>query len=399
MGRGGGTVKKVAAGLDCFRETEGGRFRGARLGLLCNQASVDAGLRPAARVVAEALPGRLRALFGPQHGYGGVDQDNMIETDHGYDAGLGVPIYSLYADRREPLPGMLEEIDVLIVDLQDVGTRVYTFASTLLNCMRAAARSGRGVVVLDRPNPLGGDAVEGNLLAPDMHSFVGPARMPMRHGLTMGELALFFKDALRIDVDLDVVRMEGWRREMLWKDTGLRWVMPSPNMPLPETALVYPGQVLWEGTNVSEGRGTCRPFEIFGAPFLHPERLLGLLPPEAAKGAVLQPFSFKPTFHKWADQECRGFHVHVLDPEAFQPCLISLALLSAVLREAKTHFAWREPPYEYETERLPIDLILGDTGLRRAVEGGAEPLDLREGWQGDLSRFQEERRAFLLYPP
>ncbi|MCF8061100.1 MAG: DUF1343 domain-containing protein [Deltaproteobacteria bacterium] len=391
-------MTKVASGLDRFREAGWKRFRQARLGLLCNQASVDAALRPAGRVVADALPGGLRALFGPQHGYGGEDQDNMIETDHAYDADLGVPVYSLYADRREPLPEMLEEIDVLIVDLQDAGTRVYTFASTLLNCMRAAARSGRRVVVLDRPNPLGGDAVEGNLLAADMHSFVGPARIPMRHGLTMGELALYFKGVLRIDVDLEVIRMAGWRRAMLWKETGLRWVMPSPNMPLPETALVYPGQVLWEGTNVSEGRGTCRPFEIFGAPFLRPERLLTLVPSGAVEGAVLQPFSFKPTFHKWAEQPCRGFLIHVLDAEAFQPYLASLALLCAVLRDAGERFAWRDPPYEYETERLPIDLILGDTNLRKAVEGGAEPLELREGWQEDLSQFREQRHPCLLYP-
>jgi uncharacterized protein YbbC (DUF1343 family) len=392
-------VAKVASGLDCFREGEWRRFRGARLGLLCNQASLDAGLRTAARVVTEALPGGLRALFGPQHGYAGVDQDNMVETDHGYDPDLAVPVYSLYADRREPRPGMLEEIDVLMVDLQDVGTRVYTFASTLLNCMRAAARAGRRVVVLDRPNPLGGEAVEGNLLAADMHSFVGPARIPMRHGLTMGEMALYFKEAFRMDVDLDVVPMAGWRRGMLWRDTGLRWVMPSPNMPLPETAMVYPGQVLWEGTNVSEGRGTCRPFEIFGAPFLRPERLLERVPPPAVEGALLQPFSFKPTFHKWAEQECRGFHVHVLDAKAFQPYLTSLALLSAILREPGERFAWRDPPYEYETERLPIDLILGDAGLRKAVEKGVEPLDLWEDWQGDLSEFREGRRGLLLYPP
>jgi uncharacterized protein YbbC (DUF1343 family) len=391
-------VTQVATGLERFGETEWKRFRTARLGLLCNHASVDAGLRPAARIVAEALPGRLRALFGPQHGYAGADQDNMIETDHGYDAELGVPVYSLYADRREPLPGMLEEIDVLAVDLQDVGTRVYTFSSTLLNCMQAAARSGRRVVVLDRPNPLGGSAVEGNLLAPDMHSFVGPARMPMRHGLTLGEMALFFKDALAIDVDLEVVRMGGWRREMLWRDTGLRWVLPSPNMPLAETALVYPGQVIWEGTNVSEGRGTCRPFEIFGAPFLHPRRLLDRVSPRALEGALLQPFAFKPTFHKWAGQECRGFHLHVLDPGRFQPYLASLSLLSAVLTDGEGAFAWREPPYEYEAERLPIDLILGDSGLRKAVEGGADPLELRAGWQEDLSGFKEARRAFLLYP-
>jgi uncharacterized protein YbbC (DUF1343 family) len=387
----------VATGLDRFRETEWKSFQKARLGLLCNQASVDAGLRPAARVVAEALPGRLRALFGPQHGYGGVDQDNMVETDHGWEPDLGVPVYSLYADRREPLPEMLAEIDVLVVDLQDVGTRVYTFSSTLLNCMRAAARSGRRILVLDRPNPLGGSVLEGNLLAPDMHSFVGPARIPMRHGLTLGEMGFFFKEALGIDVELDVVRMGGWSRGMLWGETGLRWVMPSPNMPLPETAFVYPGQVLWEGTCVSEGRGTCRPFEIFGAPFLRPEKLLDLVPPRVLEGVLPQPFAFKPTFHKWAGRECRGFHLHVSDPGRFQPYLVSLALLSAVLRDGGERFAWREPPYEYETERLPIDLILGDSALRKAVEEGADPLDLRTGWQEELSAYREARRASLLY--
>lgn len=387
----------VATGLDCLRETEWKSLRQARLGLLCNQASVDARLRSASEVVAGALPGCLRALFGPQHGYGGEDQDNMVETDHGYDPLLSLPVYSLYADRREPLPEMLEDVDVLIVDLQDVGTRVYTFPSTLLNCMRSAARSGRRIVVLDRPNPLGGRVVEGNLLAADMHSFVGPARLPMRHGLTMGELALLFRDVFRLDVELDIVRMKGWRRGMLWKDTGLRWVMPSPNMPHPETALVYPGQVLWEGTNVSEGRGTCRPFEIFGAPFLHPERIRAAIPPEVAKGAFLQAFSFRPTFHKWAENLCRGFHFHVLDAGAFEPYLTSVALLCAVLSHAGEHFAWREPPYEYETERLPIDLILGDTGLRKDLEKGVNPLDLRQGWQRGLREFRSQCEQYFLY--
>lgn len=391
-------MSRVATGLDRFRKTEWRSFRQARLGLLANQASVDARLRPAAGVVAEVLPGCLHALFGPQHGYGGEDQDNMVETDHDFDPELSVPVFSLYAEQREPLPGMLETIDVLLVDLQDVGTRVYTFASTLLNCMRAAARSGTRVVVLDRPNPLGGQAVEGNLLAEDLRSFVGPARLPMRHGLTLGELARLFRDQLHIDVDLSVIPMEGWRRGMLWNDTGLRWVMPSPNMPLPETALVYPGQVLWEGTNVSEGRGTCRPFEVFGAPFLRPDRILTALPPEVLAGVRLQPFSFKPTFHKWAERRCLGFHIHVLDAGAYAPYLVSLALLGVVLRQAGESFAWRDPPYEYETERLPIDLILGDTGLREELERGGHPLELREGWRPGLSEFMARRKDVLLYP-
>jgi uncharacterized protein YbbC (DUF1343 family) len=383
--------------LDVFGDTGWKDFRGAGLGLLCNQASLDRGLRPGPYVVAGVLPGALKAIFGPQHGYGGEDQDNMVETGHGYHPELRVPIFSLYADKREPTAEMLETIDVLLVDLQDVGTRVYTFPSTLLNCMRAAAASGCRVVVLDRPNPIGGSSVEGNLLAPDMHSFVGPAAIPMRHGMTMGELALFFKGTLAIDVDLDVVRMAGWGRQMFWKDTGLTWVMPSPNMPAPETALVYPGQVLWEGTNVSEGRGTCRPFEMFGAPFLHPGRILSMIPEEVMNGAFLLPFSFRPTFHKHAERICRGFFIHVLNERLFQPYVLSLALLQAVMRDGRDAFAWREPPYEYETERLPIDLILGSGDLRRALENGHSPQALQQGWREELVEFEARRRPFLIY--
>ncbi len=391
-------MKSISSGLDTFRDEGWKNFRRARLGILCNQASVDSCLRPAAAVIARTLPSRLQAIFGPQHGYGGEDQDNMVETDHGYHSGLDVPIFSLYADQRKPSAGMLELIDVLLVDLQDVGTRVYTFPSTLLNCMREAAACGRRIVVLDRPNPVGGRAVEGNVLAQDMHSFVGPGSLPMRHGMTMGELALFFKKSFDLDVDLDVVKMRGWRRGMLWRETGLRWVMPSPNMPGPDTALVYPGQVLWEGTNVSEGRGTCRPFEIFGSPFLRPERILSMVPEEALRGAFLQPFSFRPTFHKWAEQICRGFFIHVLHPEMFQPYLASLTMLWAILQENESRFAWRDPPYEYETERLPIDLILGSRDLRNALEQGRNPLDLRHEWKKPLTEFEADRDNCLLYP-
>lgn len=391
-------MNRVATGLDVFQETEWKPFRGARLGLLCNQASVNGRLKSAADAVAEVLPGSLRALFGPQHGHGGEDQDNMVETEHGWDPRFGIPVYSLYAEQREPLPDMLAEVDILVVDLQDVGTRVYTFASTLIGCLRAAARSGKGVLVLDRPNPLGGRLVEGNLLREDHFSFVGPYRLPMRHGLTMGELAVLFNDVFRIDADLKVVCMKGWERDMLWEDTGLRWIMPSPNMPHPETARVYPGQVLWEGTNASEGRGTCRPFEIFGAPFLDPRRILERLPAEAVRGVMLQPFSFRPTFHKWVDRLCRGFLMHVLDPRVFRPYFTSVAILSLVAREAEGAFAWRDPPYEYEFETLPMDLILGDTGLRKAIERGADPLEIRKGWEAEEGEFIQWREPYLLYP-
>jgi len=390
-------MARVATGLDVFRENDWKDYRHARVGLLCNPASVDHGFRPASHVVSGVLGKGLRALFGPQHGYGAEDQDNMVETGHGYDTALGVPVFSLYSESREPRPDMLEGIDVLLVDLQDVGTRVYTFASTMLLCMRAAATWGKTVVVLDRPNPLGGLRVEGNLLSPDMHSFVGPARLPMRHGLTMGELAVFFRQTLHVDVDLKVIRMNGWRRDMVWRDTGLRWVMPSPNMPSPETAFVYPGQVLWEGTNVSEGRGTCRPFELFGAPFLRPERVMQGLPREATEGAVFQPASFRPTFHKWAHTLCRGFFIHVLDERLYRPYFASIALVSALLRDGGDRFRWRDPPYEYEYERRPIDLILGDVAVRKALERGEDPRGIREGWRDDEAAFEEQRTPCLLY--
>ncbi len=262
----------VLTGLDRIREGHWKKLKGYRLGLLSNQASLDNRLNSAAEVISGLLPDHLRTLFGPQHGFCGEDQDNMVETGHSYDKESGVPILSLYADKREPLPHMLEKIDVLVIDLQDVGTRVYTFASTMLNCLKGAAKTGKKVIILDRPNPLGGVVVEGNLLQSELYSFVGPYRLPMRHGLTMGEMAGLFNDVFGLDCDLESVTMKGWQRNMLWFETGLNWIMPSPNMPFLQTAVVYPGQVIWEGTNLSEGRGTCRPFEIFGAPFLIPRR-------------------------------------------------------------------------------------------------------------------------------
>ena len=226
----------------------------------------------------------------------------------------------------------------------------------------------------------------------------GPARLPMRHGLTMGELAVYFKKTLCVDVELEVIAMQGWRRGMRWRDTGLGWVMPSPNMPSPETAAVYPGQVLWEGTNVSEGRGTCRPFELFGAPFFRPQRVIDLLPPEATDGAVFRPASFRPTFHKWAGGLCRGLFIHLLDETAYRPYFASVAILGALLQDAGDRFAWTDPPYEYEYERRPIDLILGDSRVREALERGEDPRGIREGWQKDEAAFKEERASSLLYP-
>jgi len=387
----------VFTGLDVLNEEYGTRLKGVRLGLISNQSSLDRTLTPAKEVVSRAFPGQLKALFGPQHGHGGIDQDNMIETDHSYDPVLNIPIFSLYSQMREPVPEMLELVDLFLIDLQDVGTRVYTFASTVLECLKAASKSGKRVLVLDRPNPLGGERVEGNLLAPELYSFVGPYRFPMRHGLTMGEMALAFNDVYHLGCDLEVLRMRGWVRGMDWPDTGLRWIMPSPNMPLYETAQVYPGQVIWEGTNISEGRGTCRPFEIIGAPFFNTREILNTIPPDSLAGCVLQKISFRPTFNKWKDEVCFGFMIHITDSHRFSPYFTALSLLQALLTNYPQHFCWKQPPYEYEYKRLPIDLIIGDEGIRKTLEEGRNLLSLKERWDEDLRDFLEWRRPHLLY--
>lgn len=371
---------------------------GARLGLLCNPASVDRELVHARRRIAEAFPGRLVALYSPQHGFFAEKQDNMVESHHIVDPVLGLPVYSLYGETRHPTSQMLDGIDLLLVDLQDVGTRVYTFVYTLANCMKAARAASRKVVVLDRPNPVGGIAVEGNLLRPDCASFVGQYPIPMRHGLTIGELARLFNDAFGIGCDLEVIPMIGWRRRMTFPDTGLPWVAPSPNLPTPTAALVYPGQVIWEGTNVSEGRGTTQPFELFGAPFMDTNavaaELGGLRPP----GAFLRPHVFEPVAGKWAGAPCRGFQLHVTDPKRFQPYRTALDLLRAVIATSGEAFQWKPPPYEYEYERLPMDLILGDRRLRERLAKGTSVSVLAAEWEPEVASFRERVQPFRRYP-
>jgi uncharacterized protein YbbC (DUF1343 family) len=390
-------MSHVLTGLDRIRQGEWKKLQGQRLGLLANQASLDRSLTSARDVLSDVLPGHLKALFGPQHGYGGEDQDNMVETAHSTDHELGIPIYSLYAEDRVPHHHMLHDIDAIIVDLQDVGTRVYTFASTMLNCMRAASKERKKIVVLDRPNPLGGNIIEGNLLKPEHFSFVGPWSIPMRHGLTMGEMALMFNHVFGLECELSVVKMEGWNRTMLWHHTGLRWVMPSPNMPFSGTATVYPGQVIWEGTNISEGRGTCRPFEIFGSPFVRPKLVMKSIDKAALEGCVLQEYVFKPTFQKWAGEMCRGFMLHVLEPEKYRPYLTTLGLVRSILEIHKDEFEWAPPPYEYEFKKRPIELILGDSALVSDLNGNLSLRHIEEKWLDDLDEYGRSRESFLLY--
>jgi uncharacterized protein YbbC (DUF1343 family) len=363
----------VEIGLErCLREPPE-LLRGARFGLLMNQACVDRSFRYTCDLLAERFPDQLAALFSPQHGLWGEPQANMIESPHGRYAPLGLPIHSLYSETRRPKPEMLEGLDCLVVDLQDVGTRVYTFAWTLRECLIACAAANVAVLVLDRPNPLGGRTAEGPLLEKGYESFVGGASIPLRHGLTLGELARLLNHEQEIGARLEVVPMAGWRREMLCEQTGRAWVMPSPNMPRTTTALLYPGGVLLEGTNLSEGRGTTSPFEVLGAPFLDPHRLLNELTPVQIPGLALRPIRFVPTFDKWQGQSCGGIAIHVVDPSTVRSVALILQVLAAVQRLWPRDFAWLPPPYEYEREKMPIDILYGSPRLREAL-ASATPL-------------------------
>ncbi|MBR9979981.1 MAG: DUF1343 domain-containing protein [Desulfatitalea sp.] len=390
-------MPEVTLGIEQLVAAPPPQLKGARLGLLCNSASVDHHLAHARHLVHDCFGTQLVQLFSPQHGLFAERQDNMIESEHRRDPWLNIPVHSLYSETRMPTEAMLAPIDVLLVDLQDVGTRVYTFIYTLSYCMEAARLFGKKIVVLDRPNPIGGRAVEGNLLEPAWSSFVGRYAMPMRHGMTIGELALMFNGAFGIGCDLDVIPLQGWRREMHFHETGLPWVAPSPNLPNPVSALVYPGQVIWEGTNVSEGRGTTQPFELFGAPFLNPDAILRHLEGSVLPGMVLRPMEFLPTAHKWQGRVCHGFQIHVTDPVRFRPYKTSLALLQAILRHHPEAFEWKQPPYEYEFERLPIDLILGDQAIRTHLCAMMPIDDLERSWQDGLNAFEALRRDYLLY--
>ncbi|MEJ2031640.1 MAG: DUF1343 domain-containing protein [Deltaproteobacteria bacterium] len=339
----------VLLGIEQLIASPPARLKGRRLGLLCNQASTDRLFRHSRDLIRAVLPDQLTCLFTPQHGFFAEKQDNMIESGHTVDRESGLPVFSLYGTERRPTKEMFDHFDVLLVDLMDVG------------------------------------------------SFVGLYPIPMRHGLTFGELALLMNSEFGIGAELEVIAMAGWQRRMLFRDTGLPFVFPSPNMPTPEAALVYPGQVIWEGTNISEGRGTALPFELCGAPFWDHREILAALGKTPLPGCILRPVVFEPTSNKWQEEPCVGFHFHVTEAERFLPYRTSLALLQVTMHLHPDRFAYKSPPYEYEYERLPLDLILGDTEIRQAVAEGADLLSLEESWQPGLTEFSERRRKVLLY--
>ena len=368
-----------------------------RIGLLTNQASVNSNLHNTVDLLVQSYPGAVKALFGPQHGFRGEKQDNMVESQDFIHPRFNLPVFSLYGTSRIPTKDMLELVDILVVDLQDIGTRVYTFITTLAYCLTAAQEQGKKVVVLDRPNPIGGTAVEGNLLKDGLRSFVGVYPLPMRHGLTIGEAARIFNTQYQIGCDLEVIPMEGWNRTMYFQETGLHWIPPSPNMPSTATALVYPGQVILEGTNLSEGRGTTTPFEIFGAPFIDPDQLKSTLKKKDLPGIYLREIFFQPTFHKWHGEVCGGLQIHITDPEAYKPYVTSLTIIQDIRTLYPRDFSWRNPPYEYEEEKMPIDLITGDDSIRQAIEQDMDVNQLEASWKEELNQFREMAKRHFLY--
>jgi uncharacterized protein YbbC (DUF1343 family) len=383
--------------LGSHRLFASGRLDGCRVGVVANPASIDASFRHVVDRAASEPKVALGAVFGPQHGFRADLQDNMIESPHARDARRRVPVHSLYSETRVPTPEMLKGLDVLVVDLQDIGARIYTFVYTMANCLEAAARDGIPVVVCDRPNPIGGAAVEGPMLLPGYESFVGQFAIPMRHGMTIGELARLFNEHFGLGARLDVVTMEGWDRGMYWDDTGLPWVLPSPNMPTLDTAIVYPGAVLFEGTMLSEGRGTTRPFEILGAPWIDGESFAARMNALGIEGAWFRPIAFEPTFHKHARQGCGGCQIHVTDRRSFRPVLAGAALLGAFHDAAPDRFAWRQPPYEYVHDRMPIDILAGSPALRGQIEAGVAHTAIAESWEEGVREFAKVRERYLLY--
>jgi uncharacterized protein YbbC (DUF1343 family) len=372
-------------------------LRGARVGIVCNHASVDHAFRHIVDRLIEAPGVELGAIFGPQHGFRSDLQDNMIETPHGADAARRVPVYSLYSDTREPTADMLRGLDVLVIDLQDIGARIYTYIYTMANCLRAAARHGMPVIVCDRPNPIGGTQLEGAVLSPGFESFVGQFPIPMRHGMTIGELAKLFNDHYGIGATLEIATMERWDRRMYWDETRLPWVMPSPNMPTLDTAIVYPGTVLFEGLLLSEGRGTTRPFELVGAPWIDADRFAAAMNELELPGVHFRPAVFQPTFQKHAQQTCGGCQIHVLHRDDFRPVLTGVALIDMFRRFDPGRFGWRPPPYEYEHHRAPIDILAGSDVLRRQIETETPLQAIAASWSADEVEFERRRRGYLLY--
>lgn len=390
-------MKTVLTGLANLLKSPHPRLKNKKIGLLANPSSTDTDFVHTRFLIDQIFPGQLKALFSPQHGFFAEKQDNMIESDDITDPELNIPVFSLYGKTRIPSGQMFDAIDTLIVDLIDVGTRVYTFIYTVSYCLEAAKKYGKNIIILDRPNPVNGISIEGNLLKENVTSFVGRYPLPMRHGLTIGELAQLINKEYKIECELDIIPLKGWERKMYYTETGLPWVAPSPNLPTPISAMVYPGQVIFEGTNISEGRGTSQPFELFGAPFLDTKTIIQSIEKNAPHGIILRNTIFEPTSNKWAGKACKGFQIHITDPSMYNSYETSLMVLQAIIKTSPKEFKWKSPPYEYEFEKKPIDLIIGDPSIRKRIESMENINDISASWKKELLTFGDLKKKYHLY--
>ncbi|RLG50844.1 MAG: DUF1343 domain-containing protein [Thermoproteota archaeon] len=403
---------RVKTGLEILFQKELGLIEGMKVGLITNYTAVNSKLIHLKDLLISKAKVDLVAIFAPEHGFWGSAQAGEYVQDE-FDEETGVPIKSLYRpavhaegpeyvvdsiiakEARAPLTESLEEVEALIFDIQDVGTRVYTYIWTMALSMEASAKLDKLYIVLDRPNPINGLTVEGYVLDVRFKSFVGMLPIPMRHGMTVGELALLFNEKHRIRADLRVIPMDGWERDMWFDQTGLPWIMPSPNLPTLDTALVYPGMVLFEGTNVSEGRGTTRPFETIGAPWIDGRNLANKLNELNLSGVLFREVRFVPTFSKYAGVECKGVQLHVIDRESFKPFLVAICMLGEMLKENFDEFEWIKRPGR--EKGYYFDCLAGTDKIRKALEEGSDPFELYKEAQASAQEFRIEKEEYLLY--
>jgi uncharacterized protein YbbC (DUF1343 family) len=389
----------VVTGLEAILEDLPSQFIGKRIGILCHASSITTKFEHISDIFFHRNDCNLTALFGPQHGIHGQTQDNMIEWLSQLHPVYNIPLYSLYGEHRKPAPEMLEKIDILLIDLQDIGARLYTYIWTVKLCLEACSEAGIPVWVLDRPNPIGILPFDGPVLKEEYFTFVGGASIPLCHRMTIGEMSFWIKEKYHPKCDLTIVGMKNWRRSLLFSETGLPWVLPSPNMPTVQSAVVYPGTVLIEALNLSEGRGTTIPFELFGAPFIDSEKLKVNLDKRHIDGCAFRIHNFIPTFHKFCGELCNGLQIHITDINRYKPVGTALEIFDAIIETSPAgSLKFNLPPYEYEYNLMPFDILSGDAGMRETLLNRGNIYSEKERWANEIEAFSSEFRNIEMYP-
>jgi uncharacterized protein YbbC (DUF1343 family) len=389
----------VVTGLETIINHLPSAFIGKKIGILCHASSITRYFTHITDIFLQRNDCKLSAIFGPQHGIYGQTQDNMIEWRSHRHPIYDIPLYSFYGENRKPTPEMLKDIDILLIDLQDIGARLYTYIWTVKLCMEACSEEGIPVWILDRPNPIGKLSFDGPVLKEKYFTFVGGASIPLCHRMSIGEMTLWIKEKYYPSCDLNIVWMKNWRRSSIFSETGLPWVLPSPNMPTIQTAIVYPGIVLIEALNLSEGRGTTIPFELFGAPFINPEKLKKNLDARKIKGCAFRIHKFIPTFHKFCGEICNGIQIHVTDIDSYKPVETALQIFDAIIEISEPDtLQFKQPPYEYEYNLVPFDILSGDSGMRESLLNRENVKIEIERWAYQIEEFRNEFRSFAFYP-